>query len=245
MEFSWTQIIIGLISALLVGFGKTGVPAVSIFNVMLMASIFPAKQSVGILLPMLIVGDIVAVTYYRRQVIWKHLISLIPWVLAGIVIGYFVLLKVHNEQLKVMIGILVLLLVALHFIRERWGEKINRFMLSRKFNASMGVLAGFATMIGNAAGGVMAIYLLSKKLPKHQFVATGAWFFLTVNLIKIPFNISLGLLNWQILQYAALMIPVILVGTWIGIKLLPKIPQKHFQSLILVLSVIGAIDLML
>lgn len=245
MELSWTQIIIGIISALLVGFGKTGLPAVSIFNVMLMAAIFPAKQSVGILLPMLIVGDIVAVIYYRREVIWKHLITLIPWVLAGIVIGYFVLLHVENEQLKVMIGLLVLSLVGLHVIRERWGEKINQFMISGKFSAVIGALAGFATMIGNAAGGVMAIYLLAKKLPKHQFVATGAWFFLSVNLIKIPFNISLGLMNWQTVQYGAWMIPVILIGTWMGIKLLPRIPQKHFQSLILILSVIGAIDLML
>ncbi len=246
MDFGWAQIVIGIMVALLVGFSKTGIPAAGIFSVTLMALAFPVKDSVGILLPMLITGDIVAVSFYRKQVVWKHLISLIPWVLIGIIGGYFVLRAIDSAHLKILIGVLVISLVALHLIRAKWGDSfLSRFMTSMWFSAFIGILAGFATTVGNAAGGVMAIYLLSKNLPKHQFVGTGAWFFLSVNLLKVPFNLQLGLITLHSLVFNLWLVPVILVGTWIGIKLLPKIPQKYFQTVILLLSVIGAIELML
>src|SRR5699024_3281634 len=147
-----------------------------------------AKESVGILLPMLIVGDLFAVTFYRRNVVWKYLISLIPWVLIGIVAGYFVLDVVSSEQLKPMIGAIVLAMIVLHIWQGKMGERFNQLLpLSTWFTVMMGTLGGFTTMVGNAAGGVMAIYLLVKGLPKREFVGTGAWFFLSVNLIKAPF----------------------------------------------------------
>ena len=246
MHLQMSQIFLAAIAALLVGFSKTGVPSAGIFTVTLMAMIFPAKESVGVLLPMLITGDIIAVAYYRRQVVWKHLISLIPWVLVGIVLGYFVLKHIQSPQLKVMIGVLVLALVVLHVVSNKWGEKLfSRFIGSFWFNALMGILAGFATMVGNAAGGVMSLYLLSKNLPKNEFIGTGAWFFFTVNLLKVPFTVYLGLITPSMLVLNAWVVPLILLGAFIGIKVLPKIPQKHFQMLILVLSVIGAINLIL
>jgi uncharacterized protein len=208
--------------------------------------VFPAKESIGILLPMLVIGDIFAVVFYRRSVVWKYLISLIPWVLIGIVFGYFVLNQISSEQLKPLIGIIVLSLIILHISRERFGEKFTTALpKSLWFTISMGILAGFATMIGNAAGGVMAIYLLMKGLPKKEFVGTGAWFFMCVNLIKIPFYISLGLITVDSITFNAWLIPTILIGAVIGIKVVPLIPQKVFQTLILGFALIGALRLIL
>lgn len=238
------EITIAVVAALLIGFSKTGMPNAGMFSVILMAMIFPTKASVGILLPMLITGDIVAVSYYRRTVVWKHLLKLIPWVLAGIVLGYLVLGHIDSAQLKRMIGILVVALIALHLLTERMGDQwYARFSGSPWFNGSMGGLAGFATMIGNAAGGVMSIYLLSKKLPKKEFIGTGAWFCLTVNVIKVPFSISLGLITVHTFLFNLMLAPVILIGTFIGIKVLAKIPQQYFKWIILVLSAVAAIDL--
>jgi uncharacterized membrane protein YfcA len=236
------QITALLLTALMTGFAKTGVPAAGILGVTLMASAFAAKESVGILLPMLIAADIVAVIYYRKQVVWKHLISLIPWTLVGIISGYGLMLVIADTHLKLLIGVLVLLLVFVHIYREYKGS-LERAPSSRAFGASMGVLAGFATMVGNASGGIMAIYLLSRRLPKEQFVGTGAWFFISVNLIKVPFNISLGIITWNTLLINLVTVPVILIGTWIGIKVLPKISQKQFQWIILALSAAGALQL--
>nr|WP_239584235.1 sulfite exporter TauE/SafE family protein [Aquibacillus albus] len=237
--------LIVLVSAIFIGFTKTGVSSLGILVVTILMYIFPAKESVGILLPMLIVGDIFAVIYYRRNVVWKYLFSLMPWVIAGIMIGYFVLDQVNDNQLKPMIGSLVLALIILHVSRERLGVRFNQMLpTSRWFTLLMGILAGFTTMIGNAAGGVMAIYLLVKGLPKKDFVGTGAWFFLFVNVIKIPFYINLGLITFDSITFNLWLAPTIIIGAFIGVKVLTLIPQKTFQMLILGFAAIGALRLL-
>lgn len=243
LDITLWQIIAIAVTALLTGFSKTGIPAAGILGVTIMASFFAAKQSVGLLLPMLIIADLVAVTYYRRQVVWKHLIRLIPWVLIGILSGYFLMRVIADTELKLIIGSLVFILVLIHVYREY--RKSDRTPAGLWFSILLGVLAGFATMVGNAAGGVMAIYLLSRRLPKEQFIGTGAWFFLSVNLIKVPFNVELGIITWNTLLINALAIPVILIGTWIGIKIVPKLSQQQFQNIILILSAAGALQLII
>jgi uncharacterized membrane protein YfcA len=246
MEFTTTQIIITLIAAIMIGFSKTGLPSLGIFVVAMLAMIFPTKQSVGILLPMLITADIVAVIYYRKTVIWKHLITLIPWVLTGIFIGFLVMIYIQDGQLSMLIGVLILTLIVLHLGKDKLEQKLQiQFTRSAAFYATLGILAGFTTMVGNAAGSIMAIYLLSRGLHKKDFIGTGAWFFLTVNLIKVPFNVYLGLITTDTLLLNSWMIPVILAGTYLGIKFLPLIPQKYFQILILLLAALGAIRLII
>lgn len=245
MDLNWTQIVLALLVAVMTGFSKTGVPGAGIFGVALMASVFPAKQSVGMLLPMLITADIVAVSYYRRAAVWKYLIVLIPWVLAGIVIGFFVMDHIGNGQLSVMLGVLILALLLLHLVKDRLERKLNfPFTQSVYFQAAMGILAGFTTMVGNVAGAIMTIYLLSKGLQKQQFIGTGAWFFLAVNLIKVPFNAYLGLITVDTVVFAAWMAVPVLLGTWAGIKIVPRIPQSYFQALILILTALGAVRLL-
>lgn len=244
MEFTILQIMIGLLAAVFVGFSKTGVPNMMIVVVAVMAMIFPAKLSVGILLPMLITADIVAVTYYRRTVLWRHLIGLIPWVLAGIVAGFFTLDHIVNNELSVLLGVLILSLITLHLSSARLENKLKfEFTQSPVFHGILGVLAGFTTMVGNAAGAIMTIYLLSKGLKKMEFIGTVAWFFLAVNLIKVPFNVVLELITLETLLFNLWMVPAVLAGAFLGIKILPLIPQKMFQVLILALAVLGGIHL--
>lgn len=208
--------------------------------------IFPARESVGILLPLLIVGDLFAVVYYRRHVVWKYLLSLMPWVLIGILFGYVVLEFISSEQLKPLIGILVLLLIILHISREKLGKRFVEYLPESKvFTYLMGILAGFTTMIGNAAGGVMAIYLLVKGLPKTEFVGTGAWFFLTVNVIKLPLYMSLGIMTGESLFFNAKLIIFIIIGALLGVKVIQWMPQKMFQTIVLLFAAIGAIRLVI
>jgi len=207
--------------------------------------IFPAKESIGILLPMLIVGDIYAVIFYRRSVVWKYLISLMPWVLLGTILGFIVLNQINSEQLKPIIGAIVLLMIIIHIWRDRLGERFNELLPQSKwFTSFTGTAGGFTSMVGNAAGGIMTIYFLVKNIPKREFVGTSAWFFLTVNLIKVPFYVYLGLINSASLTFNAWMVIPIVLGAYIGAKVLPYIPQKVFQILILALAAIGAIRLM-
>ncbi|WP_268237330.1 sulfite exporter TauE/SafE family protein [Paraliobacillus quinghaiensis] len=229
-----------------IGFTKTGIPSLGVLVVTIFMFIFPAKESVGILLPLLIVGDIFSVIYYRRNVVWRHLVSLIAWVLIGILMGYFILDFVNSDQLKPIIGFLVLVLIILHVSKEKFGEKFNKALPKATwFTGLMGISAGFATMIGNAAGGVMAIYLLVKGLPKKEFVGTSAWFFLTVNLIKVPFYVQLDLITIESITFNAKFILLVIIGGVVGVKLLPIIPQRTFQILILAFTFLGALRLII
>ncbi|WP_337970162.1 sulfite exporter TauE/SafE family protein [Virgibacillus salexigens] len=238
--------LIVILCALFIGFSKSGLPNLIILVITMIMFVFPARDSVGILLPMLLIGDLFAVTYYRRNVVWKHLKDLIPWVLIGIVAGYFVLEYVNDQQLKPIIGIIVLIMIALNFIRERLGTKFNQMLpASKSFTLLMGILGGFTTMVGNAAGAIMTIYLLVKGLPKKEFVGTSAWFFLLVNVIKVPFYIHLGLITTDSVIVNITMAPVIILGAWIGVKVLPLIPQRVFTILILLLAALGGINLLL
>ncbi len=244
-DLSIVEWIVIALSAVLIGFAKAGVASMGILVVTIFMLVFPAKDAVGILLPLLIIGDLYAVTYYRKNVVWKYLFALIPSVLIGILLGYVMLRFITNEQLKPMIGLLVLSLIVLHLIRDKLGERFNQALpQSKLFTLLMGILAGFTTMIGNAAGGVMAIYLLVKGLPKREFVGTGAWFFLFVNVMKVPFYISLGMITVESFSFNLWFIPLILLGAFLGVKVIHVIPQKVFQFLVLLFAAIGAVQLL-
>ncbi|RSL33342.1 sulfite exporter TauE/SafE family protein [Salibacterium salarium] len=233
--------------ALLIGISKTGLPTLGILVVATMASIFPARESIGIVLPMLITADIIAVTYYRRSVNWKTLLSLLPWVLGGLLIGFIVLFFIEaSRPIEIMLGIIILLMIGVQFSRERSGAKwMEAIPQSKWFVGVMGILAGFTTMIGNAAGPIMAIFLLAIALPKQEFIGTGAWFFLSVNLIKVPLYVGLGLITFESITFNLWLVPAILIGTYIGIKTLPYIPQKIFNIIILLLAVFGGLRLLI
>ncbi len=235
--------LLGAGAALLMGIAKTGVPGAAIPAVALMAEAFRSdtKLSVGAMLPLLIVGDIVAVAYYRRHTNWKRLIELFPYVAVGMVPGYLVLWSIESDSLRFVLGGIVMLLLALHVSRTYFGwEKIpDRWW----FTATTGVLAGFGTTVGNAAGPVMSVYLVSKGMDKHEFVGTAAWFFCIVNVSKIPFFLAFGNINAATLRFDLVLAPVLLIGALSGVMILKRIPQAAFNTLVLVLAAIAALRL--
>jgi len=240
MEPIW---ILGFFAAVLVGFTKTGVPGVGILVVPLMAQVFPAKLSVGAVLPMVIVADVFAVGYYRRHAQWNHLVRLLPSVLVGMAPGWWVLSKIGNEQLKPALGGLVLAMVMLELVRKKWKwEKVPRKWW---FAPLAGMLAGFATTVGNAAGPIMGIYLLSVGLDKKEFMGTAAWYFMIINWVKVPVFASAGVMTAETLRFDLLAVPMIVVGAVAGILLLPKIPQGLFNVLVLLLAAAAAVYLIL
>ncbi|SDH03107.1 hypothetical protein SAMN05192534_101382 [Alteribacillus persepolensis] len=246
-DLSIAHIVLVVLCAVFIGVSKTGIPTLNILVVAVMASIFPARESIGIVLPMLIIGDIVAVTYYRRSVDWKTLLSLLPWVLGGLLAGFVLLyFIVTSRPIEILLGVIILFMVSIQISRERWGiNKLQAVPKTRWFVALMGTLAGFTTMIGNAAGPIMALFLLAISLSKKEFIGTGAWFYLAVNLIKVPMYAGLGLITWETLSFNAWLIPAILGGTALGIKVLPFIPQKIFNIVVLLLSLVGGMQLVI
>jgi len=232
----------------LIGMSKTGLPGAGILVVPLMASAVDAKASVGLLLPMLIVGDVFAVGVHRRHAEWSRLVPLLPWTALGILAGWLALGRLDSGALRPFIGATILGMLALNRWRRRLqsadgdGEGVPH---SRLFAPSMGVAAGVLTMMANAAGPVMVIYLLAMRLPKREFVGTSAWFFFMVNLFKVPMSAQLGLITRDSLVINLVSIPAIAAGAWLGVKLLDRIPQDLFNRVVVALAVVASLRLML
>lgn len=230
--------------AFLIGVAKTGVPGVAILGTTLMAAVMPAKASTGFVLPLLIVGDIYAVIYYRRNAVWKHLIPLFPWAVVGVVIGYFLMGRVTDSQLRPIIGVIVLIVLGLSQWKSSRDENSLHIPSHWSFAAAAGLAAGITTMMANAAGPIMAIYLLAMRLPKTEFIGTGAWYFLFVNLLKVPFSADLGLITSTSLGFDAILTPVVIVGAALGVYLLKVIPERVFKNLVVVFAAAAAIKLL-
>jgi uncharacterized membrane protein YfcA len=236
-----SQLLLGALAALLVGFSKTGVPGLGILIVPLMAIVFPAKLSVGALLPMLIVGDVLAVKLYRRHAQWSKLGPLFPWVLAGCIPGAWALWAVGDKQFQPALGWLVIGMIALDLVRRwlRWDRVPHHWA----FVGFMGLATGFATTIGNVAGPLMAIYLLAHGLNKNEFLGTGAWYYLIVNCAKIPIFAGVGIITADTLQFDLLAVPAILVGAAVGWFTQSRLPQRVFNAAVLILAAIAALRL--
>jgi hypothetical protein len=225
--------------ALLVGISKTGLPGVGMLATLLAATVIPAKQSTGLILPMLIAGDFFAVAYYRRHAVWKHLVKLIPFAAAGVVLGWLAMKRMNDAQLSIFIGSVILVLLALSWWRTSRGGEVP-IPSGWWFPVVMGLAAGVTTMMANAAGPIMIIYLLAMRLPKDEFLGTGAWYYLIINWFKVPFSAERNLINWPSLQLNLALAPAVLAGAAAGIWLIKRIPQKAFTAVIQVIAALLA-----
>lgn len=234
---------LGFVAAVCVGLTKTGVPGLGILIAPIMAMVFPTHQSVGAVLLMLLVGDLFAVGYYRRYTQWNKLWGLFPAVAVGLAAGAAVLAKIDDATLTPTLGWLVLVMLGLELARKRFGWTEVPHTLW--FVVLMGFLAGFTTTVGNLAGPVMSIYLISKGMKKNQFMGTAAWFFFIVNLTKVPVYIHLDMITRETCRFDLMVVPMIVVGALAGKWLLPRISQKIFNATVLILATVAALKLIL
>ena len=178
--WQWGLLFLG---ALVVGLAKTGIPGVSILFVGLLANAMPARQSTGVILPLLILGDVFGVLLYRRHTEWRHLWKLFPWTMAGVVIGWLALGHIDDGQTRRLLGAILAVMLTLHYRRKFRPAPADTLVAHAPLwvAAGTGLLAGFTTLVANAAGSVMTIYLLAMRLPKMGFLGTNAVFFLLLN----------------------------------------------------------------
>jgi uncharacterized protein len=244
MELSvWQWSLLGA-AAFMTGLSKTGIPGLGVLTVALFANALEARASTGALLPLLICADVFGVAFYRKHASWPHLWKLFPSVVVGVVAGYFALERISNAQVERLIGGILLTMVGLHLWRQRQAEEtVAHIPHTWWATALTGMLAGFTTMVANAAGPVMILYLLAIGLPKLSFVGTGAWFFMLVNAFKVPFSVHLGLINWESLVLDAWLVLPMLPGAFLGPVILGRMNQRVFEAVALVFTVIAALRL--
>jgi len=245
LHISTLEWIVIIICGMLIGMSKVGVPGVSMIVVPALAFIFGAKQSTGVLLPILMMADLFGVAYYRRHANWNHLVKVIPWAIIGLLLALWVGEMVNDEQFKDLIAVLVFLSIGLMLWQDKRKET-KLFPDKWWFAASMGILGGFATMIGNVAGPVFAIYLLAMHLPKNSFIGTSAWFFMIINFSKFPLQMFVwNNINTSSLAIDLVTLPAIALGAFLGFKVVKVIPEHTYRGFVIVITAISAFLLLI
>lgn len=242
-SWQWALLAAG---AFITGLSKTGIAGLGVLPVALFANALPARESTGALLPLLICADFFGVAFFRKHADWSQLWKLFPWVLLGIFLGCFALGKFSDADAQRSIGGILIVMVALHFWRRRQADDLSaRLPHAGWFVALTGIVAGFATMTANAAGPLMLLYLMAVGLPKLALVGTGAWFFLLVNVGKVPFSLHLDLISAESLRLDALLLLPMVPGALLGPVLLKRINQSAFEIMVLVFTILAALRLLL
>ncbi|NLA85292.1 MAG: sulfite exporter TauE/SafE family protein [Clostridiales bacterium] len=241
---TWLQFLLLALAAIIIGFGKTGITGATLPAVALVAYIFGGKVSSGIMLSALIIADIPAIYHYGKDGKLKDVFRVLLPAVLGIVLGSIVGNYLDDRQFKNLMAIIVILCVIILIYRE-FINKDLQVPQSKWFHYIVGIIAGFSSMVGNAAGPVMSVYLLSLSFMRQRFLGTAAWFFFFVNLIKVPLHIFIwGTISLSTLKYTAVMIPFILLGAFIGVAFIKKINEKIVKWLIIIVTIIAAIRLM-
>lgn len=234
------------LGAFLSGLSKTGIAGLGILSVALFALILPARESVGIVLVVLLCADVVAVTAYRRQANWGQLWRLFPWTAVGVVLGYLTLGRIDERMVRPLIGGILIAILVVHVVRRvaTRGDVPDSAPRAPWLAPLVGVTAGFTTMVANAAGPIMIVYLLAMGLPKMEFIGTSAWFFLAVNLFKVPFNYNLGMIYPGSLLVDLPLAPFAVVGAVSGRLIIKHIDQRLFETLALLLTAVAGVRLL-
>lgn len=242
-ELAWYVWALLALSAFVVGASKTAVPAAATIAVAVFAAVLPARESTGTLLPLLITADMVAIISYRRHVEWRVLARMLPAVVVGLALGFGFLAVAGDDLVRVVIGGILLLVVGFTLSRRWLGRRVSEDGPHPVAAAAYGGLAGFTTMVANAAGPVVSMYFLAMRFPVKEFLGTAAWFFAIVNLAKVPFSAGLGLITVPGLVLDLVLVPAVLLGAFLGRRLASRMDQRVFDRLVIAFTIIGAVYL--
>ena len=229
-----------IISGILVGLSKEGLKGINVITVTLLALAFGAKASTGIAVLLLIMGDTMAVIYYKRKCNWSLLLKLLPYVFIGVVIGAFVGHDMPEVIFKKVMAIIIILSAIMMIVSEKYSYEITD--KSTLLSVVLGLLTGITTMIGNLAGAFSNLFFLSMRLSKEAFIGTAAWLFFIINIFKVPFHIFM----WQTVHTNSLLIalkilPFIIIGFIIGLKTVKLFSDKSYRYFIIFMTIVGAI----
>ena len=238
-------LLLALFGALCIGLSKSGLAGTATLNVVLMAQIFGAKPSVGLVLPLLIVADLLGFLINRKGGSWRQIVPMMPPAIAGVIVGWLLLDRIDNAVARVVIGWIILGLLAFNFVLRKRREQFLALTEHRGFAQGMGFLAGTVTMIANAAGPVMTVFLLSQRLEKREHLGVFCRFFLFINLFKLPFSNSVGIISGPSLLTNLVLLPGVFLGIYLGWQILKRIPQDAFENTLAILTAFAAIWLVI
>lgn len=225
-------------ATILVGLSKGGFTGLSVLAQPLLALVMPPVQAAAIILPVLIVQDVVSLYAYWRRWSRRELMKTLPAAVVGIVLGYLLAASVSDAAVALGIGLLSVAEAARSFLSRRLKRPPGE--AGPIAAAGWSAVSGFTSMIANAGGPPLMIYLLRRPLPVQQFAATATAFFAVVNWVKLPFFLALGQISRENIATSAVLFPVAVVATMAGVWLVRRVsPQRFFGLVYTILAVVG------
>jgi uncharacterized membrane protein YfcA len=229
------------LGAFLIGLSKAGfATGLGMLTTPLLATAVPARQAIGIILPLLCFADLLTLSAFWKK--WDlNLIRAPFWgALGGVALGMAFVSRISEHFLRVSIGATALCLTALLIFRNLWYPQ-RAWKPSLAAAVLTGVIAGFSSTVAHGAGPIMAIYLLAQKADKKAFVASNALFFTALNLFKVPPYVLSGLITPETLRLDLRYLACIPAGVAVGWLANRLLPQKAFDWLVYgLLAVTGA-----
>ena len=236
---------LAIVAAICAGLSKAGFAGLGLVGVIVFANIFGARDSTGVVLPLLIAADIGAVGIFKQHARWDYIRRTLPAAGVGVIVGAVILSRLDNATFKPVLGAIILALTVMQLARLRWPDLLGNVPHSRAAALGLGLLAGMTTMMANAAGPLVALYFVAVGLPKFEVVGTLAWFFFLINLFKMPFSVGIGVIHWSSLAFDLVLVPAVFVGLLGGRWLIHRIPQRAFDAMMLIFAAIASLRLVL
>ncbi|MBU3820463.1 sulfite exporter TauE/SafE family protein [Flavobacteriaceae bacterium XHP0103] len=230
------------LATFILGISKSGIKGIGIIIILILAFVFGEKESTGVLLPMLVCADILAVIYYNRHAQWHYIIKLLPFMVVGVLVGVWIGNDISEALFKRIMAIIIIVSVIIMVYTE---NRKTRLPNNKLFAHSFGFLSGFASMIGNLAGPIANVYFLAIRLPKNEFIGTVAWLFFILNVFKIPFHIFVWkTITVETIVLNSVMIPTVVLGFLVGAYIVKLISNVNYRRFILIVTALGGIILL-
>ena len=236
------QFIAAAATAVLLGISRAGLSTISLLTLPILAQAFGGRSSVGLVLPIAIGADLSGVLPNFPNVRWKPLLTLLPGTLAGVALGSWLGAVISDDVFKILIGVVIVLSLGVQAYRDFRGGILRELDPSLLMAAGIGLIGGFTSMVGNAAGAVVLVYFLALGLPKANYIACWGWFFFIINIIKlIPHVFLWKTITPGSLLLGSIMIPGIVIGAFIGRAIVHRIPEKPYRITLLILTLAASV----
>jgi len=250
--WTWGLVAVVGLATIIYGFSKTALPGGGVLAGTLLAAALGPGPGSGFALPLLIVGDLIALSRYRRGANWRIILALLPWVVVGLLVAAALFAVLDRSLLARWLGALILISVGLELRRRRLVEAAapgspppspptTSRLRSQAAAGFYGTLAGMTTLAANAGGAAMSLYLMKLEVPMRAFLGTSVWFWFMVNLAKVPLALPLGLITPDTLRADLWFLPLLFAGAALGIWAFNRMSQRLFSNAVLGLSAAAAV----
>ena len=228
------------IASFFLGLSRGGLKGIAPIFILLMTAAFGAKAATGIIVPLLIIGDIFALVHYRKFIRKRYVKTFLPYTILGLLLAVWVGNHLPEILFKRTIAVLILLSLGLMWL---WDFYLKKAMADNKWlNGFLGIGAGFFAMIGNFGGAFANIYFLMTRLLKKELIGTATLIFFILNVLKIPFHLFVWeTIDIQSLKTDLLLMPFMIIGFFVGTKVINYVSEGWFRQFLYIVTILGAL----